>query len=136
MSNLPKDFDQVAVAIDWLDACRQRNIEALLDLYSLDASLACECDESTMHRGRAALQAYWQPRLDAFSTGAFGLEEIVPAADGVVLDYLNGDGKPVRIHFTFDAAGKILQTRCGPLIRPLNANDAVVPDQAERSRGS
>jgi hypothetical protein len=135
MSNLPKDFDKVAVAIDWLDACRQRNLEALLDLYTLDASLACECDESTIHRGRAALQAYWQPRLDAVSPGAFGLEEIVPAADAVVIDYLNGAGKLVRIRFTFDAAGKILQTRCGPLIRPLDANEAVVPDQVERSQG-
>jgi len=136
MSNLPKDFDEVAVAIDWLDACRQRNLEALLDLYAPDATLACECDESTIHRGRAALQAYWQPRLDAFSPGAFGLEEIVPTADGVMLDYLNGDAKPVRIHFTFDVAGKILQTRCGPLIRRLDANDAVVPDQADRTQGS
>jgi hypothetical protein len=126
MSDLPKDFDPIAVAIDWLDACRQRNLEALLDLYTLDASLACECDQSTIHRGRAALEAYWQTRLNGFSPGAFGLEEIVPAADGVVLDYLNGDGKPVRIHFTFDATGKILQTRCGLLTRPRDANGAGV----------
>lgn len=121
---MPKDFDQVAVVIDWLDACRQRNLKMLLDLYALDASLACECDESTVHRGRVALQEYWQLRLDAFSPAAFGLEEIVPAADGVVLDYLNDEGKLIRIDFTFDAAGKILQTRCEPLIQPRAANVA------------
>jgi hypothetical protein len=136
MSNLPKDFDQVAVAIDWLDACRQRNLDALLDLYALDASLACECDESTIHRGRVALQAYWQPRLDARSPEAFGLEEIVPAADGVALDYLNGEGNPVRIHFTFDAAGKILQTRCGLLTRPRDANGTGVRDQTGADQGA
>ena len=28
---------------------------------------------------------------------AFGLEEITPTAEGVVLDYLSHEGKPVRI---------------------------------------
>ena len=45
---------------------------------------------------------------------AFGLEEITPEADGVVLDYRSYEGKPVRIHFSFDQFGKIVQTRCEP----------------------
>lgn len=132
MSNLPKnDFDQVAVVVDWLDACRRHDIKTLLALYAPDASLACECDGNTVHRGRVALQAYWRPLLDAASSpGAFGLEEIVPAADGVELDYLNGEGKPVRIHFTFDTAGKILRTRCIPRMQSPAPDDADVRDRA------
>jgi hypothetical protein len=48
---------------------------------------------------------------------AFGLEEIKPVADGVTLDYLNHQGKPVRIRFAFDTAGKISQIRREPALR-------------------
>jgi hypothetical protein len=114
MPTLPKDVDQVAVVVDWLDACRRQDLGPLLDLYAPDASLECKCDGGNIYAGRAALETYWRPRLKAFSPDAFGLEEIAPSADRVVLDYLNFEGRPVRIVFTFDAAGKILQTRCGP----------------------
>lgn len=110
-----KNVDQVAVVVDWLDACRRHDLGPLLDLYASDASLECDCDGRNTYAGREALEAYWRPRLEAFSPDAFGLQEIAPAADGVVLDYLNAEGKPVRIIFTFDADGKISQTRCGPV---------------------
>ena len=124
MSNPPEDVDQVAVVVDWLDACRRRDLGSLLDLYASDASLQCECDGGSAYAGRAALEKYWRTRLAAFSPDAFGLEEIALSSDGVVLDYLNGEGKPVRIVFTFDAAGKILQARCGPFT-PASLPDAV-----------
>jgi SnoaL-like domain len=112
---LPHDFDRIAVVVDWLDACRTRNLDALLELYDEDARMECNCDSVTVHRGRAELDAYWRPRLNSQSPVAFGLEEIRPEVDGVVLDYRSYEGKPVRIHFSFDQFGKILQTRCGPL---------------------
>ncbi|CAN7703326.1 nuclear transport factor 2 family protein [Bradyrhizobium sp. LjRoot220] len=112
--NTAKDVDQVAVVVDWLDACRRHDLGPLLDLYAPDASLECKCDGGNTCAGRAALEAYWRPQLEAFSPDAFGLEEIAPSADGVVLDYLNFEGKPISIVFAFDAAGKILQTRCRP----------------------
>ena len=112
--DIANDIDQVAVVVDWLDACRRHDLGPLLDLYAPDASVECDCDGGNTYAGRVALEAYWRPRLEAFSPNAFGLQEIAPAADGVVLDYLNAEGKPVRIIFTFDADGKISQTRCGP----------------------
>ena len=112
---MPEDFDRVAVVVDWLDACRTRDLDALLDLYAEDARLECKCDGVKVHRGRAELDAYWRPRLDSQAPVAFGLEEITPEADGVVLDYRSFEGKPVRIHFSFDKIGKIMQTRCGPV---------------------
>jgi hypothetical protein len=117
MPNLPQNVDQIAVVVDWLDACRRHDLGPLLDLYAADASLECECDGGNSYAGRAALESYWRPRLEAFSPNAFGLEEIAPTSDGVVLDYLNSEGVSVRIFFTFDPAGKILQTRCGPFAR-------------------
>jgi hypothetical protein len=114
MPNAEKDFDQVAVVVDWLDACRTRNLEALLGLYAPGASLECKCGGLKVHEGRAGLASYWQPRLDASAPTAFGLDEIAPAADGVTLDYLSFEGQPVRIFFRFNEQGKILQSRCAP----------------------
>jgi ketosteroid isomerase-like protein len=110
---LSGDFDGMAVVVDWLDACRTQNLEQLLDAYAADARLECACDGVSIG-GRAALAAYWQPKLASFAPAAFGIEEIVPDGDGVLLDYLNFEGKRVRIRFAFDAAGKIALTRCGP----------------------
>jgi hypothetical protein len=115
---LSKDFDQIAIVVDWLDACRARDLEALLDLYAPDASLECACNDRKIFRGRADLASYWRPRLGDFSPTAFGLDEITPDAGGVVLDYVSFEGKPVRIYFAFDGDGKILQTRCEPSARP------------------
>ena len=52
-----EDFDQIAIVVDWLDACRKRDLPALLDLYAEDASLECACD------GIAAFRASlrWKP---------------------------------------------------------------------------
>jgi hypothetical protein len=114
---LPNDFDQIAAVVDWLDACRTRNLDVVLDLYAGDASLECECDGRKMHTGRAELEAYWRPRLNTSSSTAFELNEIAPVSNGVVLDYLSFEDKPVRIFFQFDSAGKISLSRCGPLVQ-------------------
>ena len=111
--SVPKDFDPIAVVVDWLDACRKRDLAALLDLYATEASLECACEDIAI-RGREALEAYWRPRLDALAPTAFGIEESAPTRDGVVLDYSSFAGKPVRIIFNFSPDGKISQTRCGP----------------------
>ena len=115
MWNLPNDIDQIAVVVDWLDACRARDLDALVELYAAQgASLECECDGPAVHEGRAKLASYWRPRLDSLAPTAFGMNEIMPVSHGVVLDYLSFEGKPVRMFFTFDGEGKILQTRCVP----------------------
>jgi ketosteroid isomerase-like protein len=114
MSNMPEDFDRIAIVVDWLDACRKRDLVALLGLYADDANLQCTCDGNMFLHGRAALEAYWRPRFKAFPPAAFGLEEITPTADGVVLDYSGPDGRPVRISFAFSAGGKIRHTNCAP----------------------
>jgi ketosteroid isomerase-like protein len=111
---LTDDFDQIAVVVDWLDACRNRDLAALLELYADDATLECRCDGVKVSEGRAELESYWRPRLDVRAPNAFGLEEISPTADGVVLDYLSHEGKPVRMAFTFSLDARIQRTACAP----------------------
>ena len=112
MSSLAEDFDPIAVAIDWLDACRAGDLDALLNLYAEQARLECECDGLSIHVGRAELESYWRPRFGKFATVASGLDEITLDADGVVLDYQGQEGKPIRVHFAFDRDGKIVHMRC------------------------
>lgn len=113
-AELPEDIDRIAVVVDWLDACRTRDLNMLLDLYAEEARLECKCDGTKIHSGRTELDSYWRPRLDGPAAVAFDLDAIAPVADGVMLDYRSHEGKPVRIHFSFDRAGKIVQTRCEP----------------------
>jgi ketosteroid isomerase-like protein len=110
------DFDKMAAVVDWLDACRGKNLGALLDFYAESASFECTCEGAGLS-GRSALAAYWRPKLSGASADAFSLEEITPHDEGVVLDYLGFDGKPVRITFAFDAQGKISHSRCEPARR-------------------
>jgi hypothetical protein len=109
------EVDPVATVVDWLDACRNRRICALLELYDEAATLECACDGQQSLTGRAALEAYWRPRLAAPSPGSFAMDDVAADAEGVLLDYQSHDGKPVRIHFRFNQTGKILHTRCRPL---------------------
>lgn len=108
--------DPIAAVVDWLDACRGRRIYALLDLYDEAATLECACDGIKSLTGRAALEAYWRPKLTDSSRGSFSMDDVTADDEGVILDYRSYEGKPVRIHFRFNDAGKILHTRCGPLV--------------------
>ena len=116
MSISRDDSDPIAAVVDWLDACRSRRIHALLDLYDEAATLECACDGANSLTGRAALEAYWRPKLANPSPGSFAMDDVSAEADGVILDYQNFDAKPVRIHFRFNSAGKILHTQCRPLV--------------------
>ena len=129
-ADLADNFDRVALVVDWLDACRNRDLTALLDLYADDATLECRCGGAKVSEGRAELESYWRPRLDAIATTAFGLEEIIPTTEGVVLDYLSHEGKPVRIAFTFSRDAKIQRSACLPVEQALRQDAAAVPDQA------
>ncbi len=129
MVELPDDFDQIALVVDWLDACRNRDLTTLLDLYADDATLECRCDGVQVSGGRAELEAYWRPRLEALAPTAFGLEEIAQTPEGVVLD-LSHEGKLVRIAFTFSRDAKIQRTACGPAGPALRQETAGVADQA------
>ena len=131
IANLADDFDQIALVVDWLDACRNRDLAALLDLYADDATLDCQCGQAKVSGGRAELESYWRPRLDALAPTAFGLEEIAPTTDGVVLDYLGHEGEPVRIAFTFSRDAKIQRTACVPARQASRQQVAGAAEEAD-----
>src|ERR1700709_552483 len=76
------ESDPVATVVDWLDACRNRHIHTLLELYDEAATLECACDGQQSLTGRAALEAYWRPRLATPSPGSFSMEGVAAAPAG------------------------------------------------------
>jgi hypothetical protein len=105
MSTSPDTFDALAVVVDWLDAGQSADLDALLNLYGDDATLACDC-EGVILTGREALSAYWEPKLASRSEIAFSLDDMVLTDDGLQIDCQSYEGKPVRIRFRFTPSGK------------------------------
>ena len=107
-------FDPVAVVIDWLDACKERRLNDLLDLYDAKASFRCACEG--VYQGREELTRYWATRLERAVPNAFSLTDLAPDDNGVkpgiALDYVAYDGTPVHIRFQFTTSGKIAASVC------------------------
>ena len=120
MSLAPDDFDPLAVVIDWLDACRSGDLNALLDLYDDRATLECDCEGARL-TGREPLSAYWTGKLQNQLPTAFTLDDLTVTENGIWVDYRNNKASLVRAHFRFSPSGKIERTHCGPLDRRLSA---------------
>ena len=101
----------MAIAIDWLDAYRRAQLDLLLNLYDDDASLECGCGGQTTFVGKPALREYWIKRI--VERPPIELDDIQPTTDGIALSYQTRAGL-VRVVFSFNAAGKIDRTQCGP----------------------
>jgi hypothetical protein len=99
MSDARDCFDAIGVVVDWIDACRQRRLDDLLNLY--DATAIVECCEGGSFRGRSEMERYWCPPLAKARSGAFETDALMPEPDGVTLDYRGYDGLRVRTHFRF-----------------------------------
>ncbi|MBR1279990.1 nuclear transport factor 2 family protein [Bradyrhizobium sp. AUGA SZCCT0283] len=113
MANAKDRFDAIGIVVDWIDACKQRRLEALLDLY--DDGATVECCEGGNFTGRSEMERYWRPRLARAGRRAFTIDALMPEEDGVSLDYRDYDGRPMRTHFRFNHAGKIRLTACEPI---------------------
>jgi hypothetical protein len=59
-SNARDGFDAIGVVVDWIDACKQRRLDDLLDLYDVAATV--ECCEGGSFRGRSEMERYWRLR--------------------------------------------------------------------------
>ena len=111
MSTSPDTFDSLAIVVDWLDAGRSGNLDALLDLYDEGATLECLCENADLV-GRKSFAAYWAPKLKNKLGSAFTLDEVIPLGNAVQVDYRSCEGRPVRTYFHFDNSGKIIHTSC------------------------
>jgi ketosteroid isomerase-like protein len=104
-------FDAMAVAVDWLDAYRAARLDTILDLYADGATLECGCGGQKILIGKTALREYWIRRFA--EKAPLELDDLQPEGEDVELAYQTKEGL-VRVVFSFNVAGKIAHTRCGP----------------------
>ncbi|AWM08816.2 nuclear transport factor 2 family protein [Bradyrhizobium symbiodeficiens] len=105
-------FDPMAVAVDWLDAYRAGDIEAILELHADDAVVHCGCSGVQTITGREALRAYWIQHLQKYPAGT--LDDLNPSDRGTVISYVTSKGV-MSANLAFDAAGRIKVLDCGRL---------------------
>ena len=111
MSKSPGGFDPIGIVVDWIDACRHRQLSTLVELY--DDAAVVDCCEGGRFRGRAEVARYWRPKLIGSGPSAFEIDALMPE----VGDYRGHDGKTVRTHFRLSERGKIVHTACVPVQR-------------------
>jgi hypothetical protein len=104
-------FDPLAAAVDWLDAYRAGDIEAILEMHAENAVVQCGSSGVKTLTGREALRAYWVDRLR--EDPAAGLDDLQPSHDGAAISYITRTGV-VSAVLVFDRAGKIKTLNCGP----------------------
>ena len=102
-------FDPMAAAIDWLDAYRAGDIEAILDMFAEDAVVRCGNGETIT--SREALRAYWVDRVREHPAGA--LDDLSPSGDGTIVSYVTRTGV-MHALLAFDGAGSIKKLDCNP----------------------
>jgi SnoaL-like protein len=113
MPSDPMQFDPLTVVIDWLDACRSRNIKLLMSLYAPSATLHCDCTARN-YEGRDEIENYWQPRLAGPVPSAFQIDTLDDEGDAVSLAFTSFEGKLVSMRFWFNETGEIKHSLCGP----------------------
>jgi hypothetical protein len=105
------DADSLAVVVDWLDACRTRDLLTLLELYYPNATLECDCERVSIC-GLDQIASYWRPKLFRPSRSAFKLIQIAPLGRDVSLDYTGHSGLPIETVMSISAQGQITRTIC------------------------
>ena len=108
------DVDPIGLAMDWLETCKRKQLNALTELYAEVAVFECEYEIVGHFVGHEKILEYWQPKFAMPPPRPFKLEQIWPEAAGIALVYRFMDHPLVRVSFQFDAAGKIARSRCRP----------------------
>jgi hypothetical protein len=108
--NLHTKLDAMAIAIDWLDAYRSGDVDAILELFADDASIECRCGGFKSINGREALKAYLVQYIRQYP--ATELDDLQPACEGAVIAYISPSGT-VRTTLIINARGKIHWLICG-----------------------
>jgi ketosteroid isomerase-like protein len=79
------NFDEMAAAVDWLDAYRTGDIDAILNMFADDAVVECGCGGEMTGTGKDGIRTYWEQRLNHHP--ASDLDDLIPSSDGATVSY-------------------------------------------------
>ena len=108
-------FDPMAAAIDWLDAYRARDLNAIVQMHADSAVVDCRCCVRETVASKARLMAFWKERLDDCVPSE--LSDLKPVANGTSISFVTPRGAMTAI-MEFDAEGKIAYMEWGALGAP------------------
>ncbi|WP_342739501.1 nuclear transport factor 2 family protein [Bradyrhizobium sp. B117] len=114
-------FDPMAAAVDWLDAYRAGDIEAIMEMYAEDAVVFCDC-AGVVITGREGLRAYWAARLQEYR--AADLDDLQPSPGGAMITYIT-EKNIVKVALAFNDVGKIKTLNCGPLQQGCSSSSKI-----------
>jgi hypothetical protein len=103
-------FDPLAIAVDWLDAYRAGDLDAVVKMYADDAVNQCGCDGLTV-TGKEGLRPFGSAAL---YHPASDLDNLRPYADGATISYVTRH-RVVSATMEFDAEGRISRLRSAAL---------------------
>jgi hypothetical protein len=99
-------FDPMAAAIDWLDAYREEDLDLIIAMYADDATVHCNCVDSTIVSGANKLRHYWMIRLRDHP--ASELLDLNPMENGALISFATRLGA-MNTLLSFDSSGRIVE---------------------------
>ncbi|MFK4507203.1 hypothetical protein ABIF81_002381 [Bradyrhizobium daqingense] len=103
-------FDAMAAAVDWLDAYRARDVDAILQMYTEGAVIVGGCGGMKTITGPKGRRTYWVRRLAEYT--ASRLANIQPAGEGALISYAVPEGV-VSAVLRFNSVRRISSHTCG-----------------------
>jgi hypothetical protein len=100
----------MTAAVDWLDAYRVGEIDAILKMCAEDVVVECRCGSMKTIAEQERLRAYWERQIKDYP--ALDLDDIQSSDDEATISYLSRDGVVVAT-LEFNANGRITLLRCG-----------------------
>jgi hypothetical protein len=104
-------FDPMAAAVDWLEAYRVGDIDAIVEMHADDAVVHCGCGCIRIITEKEALRAYFVKLLQEYPVS--DLNDLQPLGEGTMISYI-ARGRVVTAILTFNASGQIASLSCGP----------------------
>ena len=103
-------FHPMAAAVDWLDAYRAGDVDAIVEMFADDAVIHCSCGSIKLVTEKESLRAYWVQRIREYP--ASGLDYLHPSDGGAMISYIARD-REIAAVLTFNASGQINTLSCG-----------------------
>ena len=105
--------DPMAAAVDWLDAYRAADLDAIVKMHAESAVVDCRCCVRETITNKARLRAFWKERLaDCVPSDLLDVQPVL--SSGTSISFVTPRGQTTAV-FVFNKDGKISHMEWGAL---------------------